>query len=146
MQHATLDVQVNLSTGKRKDVMFHPFYLNQKVQGYDQIQLLLQCRWEYHVCYMSRCGCRFIYSICWFFHLFLCFSVTFLLQAELLGGRPKPPLKDDAVPTLFLYNNFQGDNKRRVFSEERKMKKEKEQVILIIIVLIFRTITIYLFE
>jgi len=54
--------------------------------------------------------------------------VSFVKQAEVLGKRPKPPLKDDAVPTLFLYNNFKSDAKKRVFSEERKLRKEKEQV------------------
>jgi len=51
------------------------------------------------------------------------------IKAEVLGKRPKPPLKDDAVPTLFLYNNFKSDAKKRVFSEERKLRKEKEQIL-----------------
>ena len=45
-----------------------------------------------------------------------------------MGGRPKLPLLKDAVPTLFLHNNFKADVKRRVYSEERSKRKEKEEV------------------
>ncbi|KAL9963338.1 hypothetical protein ACROYT_G032532 [Oculina patagonica] len=51
------------------------------------------------------------------------------LKAELLGGRPKPPLLKGSVPTLFLYNNFKANVKRRVVSEERRKRKEKEEIL-----------------
>lgn len=54
--------------------------------------------------------------------------ILFIFQAELLGGKPKLPLLKDAVPTLFLHNNFKADVKRRVYSEERRKRKEKEEV------------------
>lgn len=45
-----------------------------------------------------------------------------------MGKRPKPPLLEGSVPTLFSYNNFKSKIKKRVVSEERKKRKEKEEV------------------
>ena len=45
-----------------------------------------------------------------------------------MNQRPKPPLLEGSVPTLFGHNNFRSKVKKRVVSEERKKRKEKDEV------------------
>lgn len=45
-----------------------------------------------------------------------------------MDQRPKPPLLEGSVPTLFSHNNFRSKVKKRVVSEERKKRKEKDEV------------------
>lgn len=48
------------------------------------------------------------------------------LQAELLGYKPKPKLKPDAVPTLFSHSR--PAKRPRLSSERRTQEKEKNEV------------------
>ena len=59
---------------------------------------------------------------------FLLLLLFFAPQAELMDQRPKPPLLEGSVPTLFGHNNFRSKVKKRVVSEERKKRKEKDEV------------------
>ena len=45
-----------------------------------------------------------------------------------MDQRPKPPLLEGSVPTLFGHNNFRSKVKKRVVSEERKKRREKDEV------------------
>ena len=45
-----------------------------------------------------------------------------------MDQRPKPPLLEGSVPTLFSHNDFRSKVKKRVVSEERKKRKEKDEV------------------
>ena len=55
-----------------------------------------------------------------------------------MDQRPKPPLLEGSVPTLFSHNNFRSKVKKRVVSEERKKRKEKNEVTgLVLLFLVF---------